>query len=537
MSGDFEALVEVTEALIGRFDTSEDNLRRQALAQLRVAMTRPADNPDIVAAHLHEADVIARKLDDDQLATQVDATAARFALATGELEHAERLARRSLDWAEQAGLDEATEVALISLEVLGRRERMRDMATAAEIFQRAVDVAEQHEGGAWGIRALHELATIDMLRDGSTGSLDDVRELAHRAGVVTTTALIELQLANLWSLGTDLDKALAVARQCQRTAAQVKLKRFVAKALSIEANIAAIRGDRKETERIAQRAEDLLPGDADVLAATHGYARVLGALFRDDLPQAMRESEAAMVWARDTGTASMRARGYYSAIQSPLVGPGRAVALHALLLAAGDGDVAGARRASQVHRRRQGLEPGLPGLCRGRRRGPGRGHGAGQRAGPRGHRALRAVRAVVESPRPPARGSARAARRLGRAGRVDARRCARVRRDVAPQARGGLPRHPAPGGRAGAARRAGHREGTAGPAPAGRHQPGDGRVQARRPGHVERADRRRAVHLTEDRGNARREPHHEDRHVRPPRAGRARGQSEPGLTSRGQRRG
>ena len=138
---------------------------------------------------------------------------------------------------------------------------LRDLAAAAAIFRRAVEIAEQHEHGAWGIRALHELATIDMLRDGSTGSLSEVRELAHRAGVVTTTALIELQLANLWSLGTDLDKALAAARQCQRTAAQVKLKRFAAKAISIEANIAAIRGDRKETERIARRAEALLPGD------------------------------------------------------------------------------------------------------------------------------------------------------------------------------------------------------------------------------------------------------------------------------------
>ena len=139
MAGDFEALVAVTEELIARLDASEEDLRRQALAQLRVAMTRPADNPDIVAAHLHAADVIARKLDDDRLATQVQATAARFALATGELEHAEELARRSLAWAERAGLNDATEVALISLEVLGRRERMRDLAAATAIFQRAVE--------------------------------------------------------------------------------------------------------------------------------------------------------------------------------------------------------------------------------------------------------------------------------------------------------------------------------------------------------------------------------------------------------------
>jgi DNA-binding CsgD family transcriptional regulator len=349
LAGDFEALVQVTEELIARLGTTEENLRRQALARLRVAMTRPADYPDIVAAHLHEADLIARKLHDDQLAVQVDATAARFALAVGELEHAEELATRSLTRAEQTGLHEATEVALISLEVLGRRERMRDLDAAAKFFRRGVEIAEQHEGGAWAIRALHELATIDMLRDGSTDSLAEVRELAYRAGVVTTTAVIEMQLANIFSLGPDLDKALAQARQCQRTAAQVKLRRFLAKAISIEANIAAIRGDRQETERLAQQAEALLPGDGDVLAATHGYARVLSALFRDDLPRAMRESAAAMSWARDLRSVAIRARGYYSALQSPLVGPGRAVALHALLAAASGGDIAGAlQRARHI---------------------------------------------------------------------------------------------------------------------------------------------------------------------------------------------
>jgi DNA-binding CsgD family transcriptional regulator len=340
MAGDFEALAKVTDELIACLDTSEEDLRRQALAEVRVAMTRPADNPDIAAAHLHAADAIARKLDDDRLTRQVGATAARLALATGEIEQAEELARRSLISAEQAGLDEATDVALISLEVLGRRERLRDLVAAAAIFRRAVEIAEQHEGGAWGIRARHELATIDMLRDGSTRSLSDVRELAHRAGVTPTTATIELQLANLWSLGTDLDKALAMARQCQRTSAEVKLTRFAGKAISIEANIAGIRGDRKETERLARRAEALLPGDADTFAATHGFARVLAALFTDDLPRAMRDSTIAMSWAREKRTTAIRLRGYYSSLQSPISAPGRAVALHALLLAATGGDVA-----------------------------------------------------------------------------------------------------------------------------------------------------------------------------------------------------
>jgi DNA-binding CsgD family transcriptional regulator/tetratricopeptide (TPR) repeat protein len=339
MAGDLEALDTVTDELIAWLGTSEEDLRRQALADVRVAMTRPADNPEIAASHLRAADVIARKLDDDRLTMQVEATAARLALATGEIEQAEELAREALASAEQTGLAEATDVALISLEVLGRRERLRDLDAGEKIFRRAVEIAEQHEGGAWGIRARHELATIDMLRDGSTSSLAEVRELAHRAGVTPTTATIELQLANLWSLGTDLDKALATARQCERTSSEVKLTRFAAKAISIEANIAGIRGDRKETERLARRAEALLPGDADTLAATHGFARVLAALFGDDLPRAMRESTVAMSWARQRQTDAMRLRGYYSSLQSPISAPGRAVALHALLEAATGGDV------------------------------------------------------------------------------------------------------------------------------------------------------------------------------------------------------
>jgi DNA-binding CsgD family transcriptional regulator len=340
MAGDFEALAAVTDELIAWLDTSEEGLRRQALADVRVAMTRPADNPDIASAHLRAADVIARKLEDDRLTMQVEAAAARLALATGEIEQAEELARQALAAAETAGLDQATDVALISLEVLGRRERLRDLDAGAKIFRRAVEIAEQHEGGAWGIRARHELATIDMLRDGSTTSLAEVRELAHRAGVNPTTATIELQLANLWSLGTDLDRARAMARQCERTSSEVKLTRFAAKAISIEANIAGIRGDRKETERLARRAEALLPGDADLLAATHGFSRVLAALFSDDLPRALRESTAAMSWARKKQTAAIRLRGYYSSLQSPIAAPGRAVVLHALVLAATGGDVA-----------------------------------------------------------------------------------------------------------------------------------------------------------------------------------------------------
>jgi predicted ATPase/DNA-binding CsgD family transcriptional regulator len=334
MAGDIKQLEPLTEDLIARLEATGADPRRQALIRLRAANTRPEDDPTAAAEHVAAAARIASRLADVELASRTDAVAARAALTVGDLERADELAHRSLAAAEADGLAGwATEVALESLEVIGRRERMRDLAAARAAFERYREIAEATDIGIWQLRALHELATMDMLTDGSTSELSRVRQHAHQAGANCIAAVSELQLANLCSLGADLDEALALARQCERSAAQIKAVRIRAMAVCLQANIAGIRTAGEESDLLAQRAEALLPEDPEILVTTWGQCRVLPCLFADDLPQAMRRSATAMSYSAPALAMTRQSRGVYSALQSPLLAPRRALALNALLQA------------------------------------------------------------------------------------------------------------------------------------------------------------------------------------------------------------
>ncbi len=75
------------------------------------------------------------------------------------------------------------------------------MDAARDAFHRAYQLAGGAEFAVRRIRALHELGTIDMLTDGATARLTEARDLAHRAGAISTATVADLQLANVWSLG------------------------------------------------------------------------------------------------------------------------------------------------------------------------------------------------------------------------------------------------------------------------------------------------------------------------------------------------
>jgi DNA-binding CsgD family transcriptional regulator len=342
-AGDYQQLAPLADDLIARLRAAGADPRREALVRLRAASTGPEDNPAAAAEHLSAAAAIAGQMHDTELAARIDAVAARSALAAGELDLAEGLAGRSLAAAETAGQSGwAAEVALESLEVLGRRERARDLGSARAAFERSRQIADAGEMVIWRIRSRHELSTIDMLQDGSASGLTEVRDLADQAGAICLGPVIELQLANLWSLGTDLDQAMAAARQSQRAAAQIRAPRIEAMAACLQANILAIRAGRLESDAAAEYAEGILPGDPEILATTWGQARVLASLFRDDISRALEESATAMSYARQALAAPWRASGFYSALQAPLLAPRRALALHALLQAVSGGDGRGA---------------------------------------------------------------------------------------------------------------------------------------------------------------------------------------------------
>jgi len=347
LSGDYTRLERLVTEALGSHGTADP--RREALIRIRAASTRPQDNQDAAAAHLAAASAIARQLDEPELVSRVDAVGARYALVAGEFDRAEMLAGQALAAAEAAGLTGwAADVALESLGVLGRRERIRDPRAARELFEQGVKIADKLGLAVWRIRMLHDLATIDMLVNLQTDELIEVRRLAREGGLFTIATLIDLQLANLWSLGEDLDMALAASRRGETGARRIGSARIEAMAISVQALAYGIQGDGKAAEQAARRAEAVLPGDPEVMLTTASQVRVLTALFRDDVGRAVRHSASADEYAAQMLTAPRRARGFYSPAQVPLVARGRSWALRALLAAISDGDGASAIEQAEL---------------------------------------------------------------------------------------------------------------------------------------------------------------------------------------------
>jgi DNA-binding CsgD family transcriptional regulator len=156
--------------------------------------------------------------------------------------------------------------------------------------------------------------------------------------VLSIATTIDLQLANLWSLGPDLDRALAAARQCERGATQISAHRIESMAICLQALVAGIRSEGRAAELEAERAEAILPGDPEVLATSVGQVRVVAALFRDDVDRAVRHSTAARSYLEKALSTPGRFRGFYSPSQAPLLARGRSLGLYALLQAVSGGD-------------------------------------------------------------------------------------------------------------------------------------------------------------------------------------------------------
>ncbi|MBO0834737.1 MAG: AAA family ATPase, partial [Actinobacteria bacterium] len=276
LAGAFAELERLVTDLLSRLSGADP--RREALIRLRVASARPEDNPDAAAAHLVAASVIADELGEPELASRVDVASARYALVAGEPDRAERLARQSLAAAEAAGLTGwGAEVGVESLGVLGRRERIRNLQAGRELFERAYKIADEHALGVWRIKALHDLATVDMLTSGQTSALSKVRKVAVEGGLFSIATIIDLQLANLWSLGDDLGKALAAARRCETGARGIGSRRIEAMAISLQALAYGIEGNGRLAEQTARHGDALMPGDPQVMLTNTSQVRVVAA--------------------------------------------------------------------------------------------------------------------------------------------------------------------------------------------------------------------------------------------------------------------
>src|SRR5579875_2920250 len=475
LSGDCDHLVQVAERLLAELDELGAAASRKAMIRLRVARAlsegnRLSDARGQVAA----ARALAGAVPDPALAAWTGAVEARCAIDEGDPDRADALAHRALAAAESAGLARGTaEAACEALEIIGRRERPRDTAAASAAFERAYQIASSRRLPVWRIRALHELGTIDMLREVGSARLAQARSLAQEAGAVSMVAVLDLQLANAWSLGTDLDRAVAAAERSQRAARRLRMPKVEAMAWATLACILAGReGERQRAEAAAAEAERISAGDPNVLTATWGEARVTAAIVANDLPAALAASVTGVAYARP----------------EPLMGPSMAWGYWPLLSAVLGEDARAAVREATA---------------------------AGAEVACWNSGCLAYARAVLAGrDGRPALAAEQAAR-----GEACFRRCAPrwnhiMHRLVAPLAF--RDRWGEPAGRPGARQRARRA------ARARRDQPGDGRVPADRAGEDQRRDRIPAAAVPQDRGDPRRQPGLEGWRGRAPRARRVR---------------
>jgi predicted ATPase len=192
-AGNAEQVSEVGERLLSNLAAVAALQTRRA--RVHLLLTRAA----IVSAdwprardQLHLAEGLAASGD---VAGDCEVLAARVALGEGHLDDAAALARIALGTAQMSG---RYEQACEALEVLGQRERQRDLAAAEEAFTAALRLADQHDLPLWRVRVLHELGTIDLIGGGPLDRLAQARQAALAAGALATAATVSLQMS-AWS--------------------------------------------------------------------------------------------------------------------------------------------------------------------------------------------------------------------------------------------------------------------------------------------------------------------------------------------------
>lgn len=233
----------------------------------------------------------------DGVAGDREVLAARVALGEGHLDDAATLARTALATARTGG---RYELACEALEVLGQRERQRDLAAAEEAFSAALLLADQHGLALWRVRALHELGTIDLIGAGPLDRLTQARQAALDAGALATAATVSLQMA-AWSINhAQPERVLQAARCCATEAGRLRLDLLAGLGFVLQAVGHALLDQRGEMEAAIDKAVTVSAGHREVRGVAALMARALLWVVREDRRRALVELDAGMELLRDT---------------------------------------------------------------------------------------------------------------------------------------------------------------------------------------------------------------------------------------------
>lgn len=253
-------------------------------------------------------------------AGEFEILAAQVALGEGRLDDAVTLAGRALAAAESGGRHE---LACEALAVLGQRERLRDLTSAAQAFSAALELAEQHGLTLWRVRALNELGTIDLLGGGPLDRLAQARSAALDSGALAMAATASLQMAAWFINHAEPGGALVAGRSCAAEARRLRLPLVEGLGSTVQAVAHALLDQQAEMEVAIDQAVASSKAHPEVRGVTLLMARSLLWVVREDRARALRELDAGMELLRGTQVTAP-GRGLWALVHALDVGDGGA---------------------------------------------------------------------------------------------------------------------------------------------------------------------------------------------------------------------
>ncbi|BCY11714.1 BTAD domain-containing putative transcriptional regulator [Actinoplanes sp. L3-i22] len=200
------------------------------------------------------------------------------------------LAGRALRGAQAAGLPE---VSCGALKTLGRCARLRDLAEADDLYERALAIATEHHLLTWRITLLYNLGAGHGIRHADDSRLREALTLATEAGAVATALDIRLELSILRLCRGEFEAADADARHCEETAGRLRLTLTQQIAVGVRAIVAGHRARRADLAALLARFAGLGAADDDFSSATHGLGTAFCHLLHEQHGPALAELDEA----------------------------------------------------------------------------------------------------------------------------------------------------------------------------------------------------------------------------------------------------
>lgn len=290
-AGEIEGALEVGEALAARMaSTGLDARRRAAVHVVLATVAAGATDWSLARSHVEATQRLLAGDPDDQLTSRAERLAGEIALGELRVHDAEAHGRRALELAER---HDAPESACAALLLLGRSARITDIDQSEQLFRRAAERADARGLPLWHARALHEVATLDVLRVGTPDRLRASQERAESLGLLSVAAFDQYHRSIIHYLRFELDETLELAHAAQAAARRYRLGLLVPATMIMDVSVAGVRLDRRRADDGADQVLALADGDPELTASTLGNGLALASLAANDLPRAVEELEAA----------------------------------------------------------------------------------------------------------------------------------------------------------------------------------------------------------------------------------------------------